>query len=664
MNKLQAALEWARRGFAVFPLQPNAKVPLPGSRGHLDATTDPARIREWWIDPATGQPRDFNIGASPRDGRHIILDLDVKDGRQGIADYLALGGEISGLVVRTATGGLHVYCVGEDLRTGAGRLAPGIDTRGPDGYVVAPGSTIDGQTYEVVEDGGPHTVPTFVAEKIGTRTERKTRVIYQSVESDQPQNVQRAVQVARSAEPAVTGCWHDMGYKLGCEMARIGLSPEKAIEVLAEHWVPRGSGFKSEAQFRRDVLGGYHDAVGDGEHGTASLPPAESVFGGVRLPALYESLPDIFPSRTWSEGHALRDLPVPYVVKHLFGPGDLAAVLGGPGSGKSVVLPYLAFCVALGQPFLGRRVAPGRVLYFATENGLGLERRIQVLGDKLGDPGDMLRVFPSSVNLSAGAAGDHAEDLARLVNTIRFYEPVLVIIDTLFAAFPATDLTDRGAEGINYVMQIAKGIAALPCRPAQVWGHHTPKSGETAYGGQQLQAAFDTTLFVHGDLKADREIVIRKNRMGPDGDKYKFRIQSAVICVDSEGEEITAPIIEMLTDARLRIETTAQQDAWLAQTTTGARVVRDTLERLTENAEAAGQGTSAGERLAGGPIARVRRSDLVEALVVYGLIEERCTPAERGKLADSWLKELRLREFVDYDVSTVWLLPRPTPDSP
>jgi hypothetical protein len=120
VNQLERALEWAARGFHVFPLLEGSKVPLGGSLGHLEATRDPAQIDRMWRD-AMGFLQDYNIGFSPRDGNIVIADLDVKEGRHGIADYLALGGEIGGLVVRTPTRGLHVYLTGEDIVTGAGQ---------------------------------------------------------------------------------------------------------------------------------------------------------------------------------------------------------------------------------------------------------------------------------------------------------------------------------------------------------------------------------------------------------------------------------------------------------------------------------------------------------------------------------------------------------------
>ncbi|MBM4362782.1 MAG: bifunctional DNA primase/polymerase, partial [Deltaproteobacteria bacterium] len=71
MNFQHAALNYAERGFHVFPLRPRDKVPLSGSRGELDATTDAATIAEWWR-----RCPDANVAIVPGASGLFVLDVD------------------------------------------------------------------------------------------------------------------------------------------------------------------------------------------------------------------------------------------------------------------------------------------------------------------------------------------------------------------------------------------------------------------------------------------------------------------------------------------------------------------------------------------------------------------------------------------------------------
>ena len=87
-SKLDHALALARRGWPVFPLQENGKQPLPGSRGHLEATTKPDEIRARWTDALTGAALPYNIGVRPVAGEFSVADLG-HTARRGRADELS-----------------------------------------------------------------------------------------------------------------------------------------------------------------------------------------------------------------------------------------------------------------------------------------------------------------------------------------------------------------------------------------------------------------------------------------------------------------------------------------------------------------------------------------------------------------------------------------------
>ena len=86
---LSAALDYAGRGFAVFPLAVGEKIPLiakkAGGHGVLDATTDAAQIRAWW----TATP-NANIGVAAGPSGLLLVDVDAKDGRDGFTSWEVL----------------------------------------------------------------------------------------------------------------------------------------------------------------------------------------------------------------------------------------------------------------------------------------------------------------------------------------------------------------------------------------------------------------------------------------------------------------------------------------------------------------------------------------------------------------------------------------------
>ena len=134
---LAAALEYAGRGFAVFPLA--GKVPRTPN-GLKDASADPAQLAEWW----TAWP---DAGVAVRTGAPsglIVLDVDPgHGGADSLAELEAEHGALPETVrCETGGGGEHYYFAhpGGEIRNTAGKLGDGLDTRGDGGYVVAPPS--------------------------------------------------------------------------------------------------------------------------------------------------------------------------------------------------------------------------------------------------------------------------------------------------------------------------------------------------------------------------------------------------------------------------------------------------------------------------------------------------------------------------------------------
>jgi Protein of unknown function (DUF3987)/Bifunctional DNA primase/polymerase, N-terminal len=143
MTPLEAALAYAKEGYAVFPCSA-AKEPCFKrgliEHGLKDATRDPVVVHKFWTEWNYGE-----IGCALELGVAVI-DLDEKNGKHGIRDFIARDGrnplDLETPISTTVTGGLHIW-----FHTNGRNLAQwqdrpewgGIESRvGGKGYVILP----------------------------------------------------------------------------------------------------------------------------------------------------------------------------------------------------------------------------------------------------------------------------------------------------------------------------------------------------------------------------------------------------------------------------------------------------------------------------------------------------------------------------------------------
>ncbi|MFD9629907.1 bifunctional DNA primase/polymerase [Streptomyces violascens] len=186
---LTHALGAAARGLAVIPLS-RTKLPAVrsphraehrasrcrgecGQIGHgiHDATTDRATVHTLFAAAPWATGYGIACGTAPH--RLIGIDLDVKNGIDGIANFEHLAGEYGFTIpdtvtVTTPSGGRHLWLRGPEghsVPNSVGRLASGIDVRGSGGYLVGPGSfTIRG--HYTLAPGTEHHAAAAAPEKL------------------------------------------------------------------------------------------------------------------------------------------------------------------------------------------------------------------------------------------------------------------------------------------------------------------------------------------------------------------------------------------------------------------------------------------------------------------------------------------------------------------
>ena len=133
---LEAALAYARRGLPVFPVGRN-KTPLT-PHGFKDATTDLDQVRAWWESAPKAR---IGVPTGKASG-WTVLDVDPRHGGDETLRELELRlGELPPTPCQTTpSGGVHyIFEYSATVRTGAGRLGPGLDVRNDGAYIlVAP----------------------------------------------------------------------------------------------------------------------------------------------------------------------------------------------------------------------------------------------------------------------------------------------------------------------------------------------------------------------------------------------------------------------------------------------------------------------------------------------------------------------------------------------
>lgn len=403
--KLQSALDLAAKGFRIFPIAVNSKKPASGLKWKEEATTDPAKVEAWW----TENP-DYNIGVACGKGL-LVVDADISKGRPGL-DSLSLL-DMLGLPtshrVDTPSGGAHIY-----LRTAnahGNRVDtipdyPGIDIRCEDGYVLGPGSTIDGGPYvlENPDAGIPVSPSWFEDILLAHRPQHTPSSAEPLIDLDRPEALAKAEHwLTHNAPEAIDGAGGDeTTYRVAARCRDFGLSEQASLELMLEHWNERQSPPWQPDELAVKVHNAFNYATGGwgamsaaaefeaieidiGRSPFVEAATAAKAHGPV-VAKPYACVDPIFiPKREWLFGrHLIR---------------KFVSVTVAPGSvGKSSLTIAEALSMASGKPLLGHEVSsPLRVWYWNLEDPYDeLQRRIEAARQHYGltpeDIGDRLFV--------------------------------------------------------------------------------------------------------------------------------------------------------------------------------------------------------------------------------------------------------------------------------
>jgi len=274
-----------------------------------------------------------------------------------------------------------------------------------------------------------------------------------------------------------------------------------------------------------------------------------------------EAAPDYVPKGV---GHLLehafwvRDatftLELPYVVKGLFGRGQIIVCWGPPGSGKTFVVMEMACAVGSGQRWRGRRTRNGVVIYVLAESSRPYaENRIAGLKREYPAMAEAKVLFvPLALNLLHGEGGD----VERVIETAKHLaqergEVALIVIDTLAVTFGGGDENkseDMGA----YVANIKRIVAETGAAVLIV--HHCGKDEAKGMRGHSaLLGALDAELAI--EMAGDGQRILRTGKVR-DGDAYAdlfaFKLRTVELGIDADGDPVRTCVVESLDETGTR----------------------------------------------------------------------------------------------------------------
>ena len=519
---LQAALNYAAKGFYVLPLKPQGKEPLTPN-GYKNASIDTSTIVSWWSNNPLA-----NIGiATGKTSNIFVVDIDGEN----IGKFSQL---LPDKMNVKSFKGQHYYFKYPDNCSVQSRLRVhklDVDIKSDGGYIVAPPSMHPSNTFyklcsEEIHEASEEllsfiavneSVPTPVASIPNTIfSEKDIEAMLSYLDPDTEYEDWLKVGMAlhhdnRSVDLWVK--WSSQGEKFQeglCEKKWKGFSTNRETKV--------GIGTLVNLAQKRGYITPY------------KKEKLSSLFGYVD--DLQKPLIKIY---SWYDLEQLP--PKKPLIKKLINKGEMCVLFGKSNTGKTFLALDIALHICLNLTWQGKKVKGGAVVYIAAEGGRGIKDRIKAFKQHydLNDFPDF-HIIPETVLL-----GKEASMLTELMASLKYIDDIqLIVIDTLARSIGGADensSVDMGAFIKSCgILQNETGAHVMVV-------HHAGKDeARGARGHSSLKAAVDTEIQVSqkdGVITAE----VTKQRDGETGEKFFFELKKYMLEQDEDGDFITSCVL-------------------------------------------------------------------------------------------------------------------------
>lgn len=272
-----------------------------------------------------------------------------------------------------------------------------------------------------------------------------------------------------------------------------------------------------------------------------------------------------------------------WLVQDMIELGGSCALAGFSQSGKSFLTIKLTFAIAMGEPFFGRDVKKGMVVYQLGEGEAGFEKRIEgFMKDKgIESIEDLpLVILPRKINLFSSD-----EDTEALVAEIKAWSDYhdqpcrMVVIDTYNKA--TRGMNEISGQDNGKVIDRVERIASATGATVMVIDHLSA-GGRIRGHGSKTDDMTNTIRVEKDEKKVDnngrplRYMILSKNKDGEVGGRVPFVLRQVVNGFDEVGRAITTCVVESPDGSQEELERSGRLPTNQA---TVLRSLRDSIDR-------------------------------------------------------------------------------------
>ena len=513
--------------FQIFPLQERSKIPAT-KRGHLDAVSDPAIIKEWWE-----QNPNYNIGLKTGEASGVwVLDVDGPQGESDLAELEAKYGKLPKTPTQATGKGRHIIfknppglVIGNRAKLIRHDIPEGLDVRGAGGYIVlAPSIHPDTwQPYKWVikpTDCDFQLAPQWLLDLVVKPLEPSLNVAARIFNPPPARIAHRTnpeaiiadqLQAIRSAPPGTRN--HTLNVaamKVGKVIEAANMSEGEAKSLLTGAALQAGL---DQAEIPATINSGMKFGLSNpykyGQKSETGILVTEQKQQDTEFDQETGEViqpPNKFTILTYDEIALGRR--VEWLVKGVFPKKSFGVIYGKPGQGKTFVALDFALCVAHGMQWHDLDVVQGSVLYIAGEGlgGLGKRLRAWTSQNAPNEPTPPFYAITANVNMRDT---NDVNDLILSIDSLH-QQFEMIIIDTVARSLTGGDENSSTDMGLF----VAACDAVKDHTGSAVIGvHHSGKDDEKGMrGSSALLGAVDTVLHISQDEEESVVLTMEKQK--------------------------------------------------------------------------------------------------------------------------------------------------------